>query len=118
MNILALNTTKIKAQIITSIDNKNVFFKTQESDKHSESLLPNIEKMLINENTSLNNIDVFSVVIGPGSFTGIRIGVSLVKAFLFGTNKKCVSVNSFELLAYNIKEKLDYYIALNADNRG
>jgi len=118
VNILALNTTKIKAQIITSIDNKNLFFKTQEGDKHSESLLPNIETMLLNENASLNDIDVFSVVIGPGSFTGIRIGVSLVKAFLFGTNKKCVAVNSFELLAYNIKENSNFFIALNADNRG
>jgi len=118
VNILALNTTKMKAQIITSIENKNVFFNTKETDKHSESLLPNIEKILINENANFENIDVFSVVIGPGSFTGIRIGVSLVKAFLFMKNKKCVAVNSFELLAYNIKENSDYFIALNADNRG
>lgn len=69
--------------------------------KHSITLMPSIEKILVRNNLTLSDIDVFAAVIGPGSFTGIRIGVSTAKALAFATGKKVLSVTAFDLLAYN-----------------
>ncbi len=72
---------------------------------HSTSLLPEIEKVLENSNTIIEDIDVFCACLGPGSFTGIRIGVSTCKAFAYCLNKKVLPITSFETLAYNTKGK-------------
>ncbi len=73
--------------------------------KHSVTLMPVIEDLLEKLNMSLSDIDVFSTVIGPGSFTGIRIGVSTVKALAYSLGKKVLAVTSFEALAYNTIDK-------------
>ena len=60
--------------------------------KHSVTLMPEIEALLESSNTALCEIDVFCAVVGPGSFTGIRIGVSTIKALAYSQNKKVLSV--------------------------
>lgn len=72
--------------------------------KHSVTLMPEIEKLLNETGVLLNEIDVFCAVTGPGSFTGIRIGVSTVKALAYAFNKKVLEVTSFETIAYNSEE--------------
>lgn len=72
--------------------------------KHSITLMPEIEKVLEETNTPLSEIDVFCSAIGPGSFTGIRIGVSTIKALAYATGKKVLGVTSFLSLAYNSDE--------------
>lgn len=69
--------------------------------RHSISLMPYIEKVLDKAGLTPKDIDVYSCVIGPGSFTGIRIGVSTVKAFSYANNKPVLPVTSFEVLEYN-----------------
>lgn len=69
--------------------------------KHSVSLLPAIEELAIKSEIDLKSIDFFACVVGAGSFTGIRIGVSTVKAFCFAYNKPCLSITSFDTIAYN-----------------
>lgn len=71
---------------------------------HSETLMPLIKQILDESNLSLNNIDLLVSDIGPGSFTGIRIGISTVKAFFDSLNIPCVGISSLEILAYNIKK--------------
>ena len=70
---------------------------------HSESLMPLIKNLLKTCNLSLNDIDLLVSDIGPGSFTGIRIGVATCKAFSDSVNIPCVGISSLEVLAYNIK---------------
>ena len=72
--------------------------------KHSLTLMPEIENLLEKSNITLNEIDVFCAVVGPGSFTGIRIGVSTVKALAYALGKKVLSVTSFDVLAYNTND--------------
>lgn len=72
--------------------------------KHSVTLMPVVEDLLEKLNMSLSDIDVFSTVIGPGSFTGIRIGVATVKALAYSLGKKVLAVTSFEALAYNTND--------------
>jgi tRNA threonylcarbamoyladenosine biosynthesis protein TsaB len=63
--------------------------------------MPMVEKVLEFANVDKSEIDCFSAVTGPGSFTGIRIGVSTAKAFSYAFNKPVLPVTSFDVLAYN-----------------
>lgn len=69
---------------------------------HSQTLLPAVEQTLKMAEMSVNDIDVFACSTGPGSFTGVRIGVATVKGMAYGKNKPCVSVSTLEALAYNL----------------
>ncbi len=69
---------------------------------HSQTLLPAVEQALKMAELSVNDIDVFACSTGPGSFTGVRIGVATIKGIAYGKNKPCVSVSTLEALAYNL----------------
>ena len=68
---------------------------------HSRTLLPMAEDMLKNAEFGLDKVDVFAVAYGPGSFTGIRIGVSTVKGLAWATEKPCVGVSTLEAMAWH-----------------
>lgn len=70
--------------------------------QHSVILMPMIDSLLKNLNLSLKDIDGFVVSKGPGSFTGLRIGMATVKGFSQGTKKPFVSVSTLDALAYNM----------------
>ncbi len=71
---------------------------------HSESLMPLIQNLLEKNNLKISNFDGFVCDIGPGSFTGIRIGVATTKAFVDSIeNCKYTGISSLEALAYNVK---------------
>ena len=105
MNCLAVDTSGNHLTILI-FKGEEVFcsFKEDIGLKHSLTLMEEVEALLLKANLSLDGVDVFSAVVGPGSFTGIRIGVSAVKAFAYANNKKVLSVTSFDTLAYNSKE--------------
>ena len=68
---------------------------------HSRTLLPMAEDMLKNAEMSLKDVDCFAVAHGPGSFTGIRIGVSTVKGLAWASDKPCVGVSTLEAMAWH-----------------
>ena len=68
--------------------------------------MPLIDKMFTKTNLTLNDIDLLACSIGPGSFTGVRIGISTAKAFADVYNFKTVGISSLEGLAYNIKNDI------------
>lgn len=68
----------------------------------SELLLPMAENMLSALKLSFSDVDLFAASVGPGSFTGVRIGVSFIKGLAFGRNVPCVAVSTLEALAENI----------------
>lgn len=70
---------------------------------HSDALLPTIDKVLKDTNLTLDNIDLLAVSIGPGSFTGIRIGISTIKSFAIVKNIPVVGISSLLGLTYNIE---------------
>ena len=71
---------------------------------HSVNLMPMIQNLLEDLNLKLNNMDLIVCDKGPGSFTGIRIGVATAKAFSDSLNINSVGISSLEALAYNVKE--------------
>lgn len=68
---------------------------------HSERLMTAIDHALKQSGLTLHDIDVFGVATGPGSFTGLRIGLSTVKGFSYATGKPVVSIPTLEALAWN-----------------
>ena len=68
---------------------------------HSRTLLPMAEDLLKNTETQLRDADVIACAMGPGSFTGIRIGVATVKGLAWALEKPCVGVSTLEAMAWN-----------------
>ena len=68
---------------------------------HSRTLLPMAEDMLKHTERTLRDVDLLAVAQGPGSFTGIRIGVSTVKGLAWALDKPCVGVSTLEAMAWN-----------------
>ena len=68
----------------------------------SELLLPMAEDMLKSLGLKFSDIELFATSVGPGSFTGVRIGVSLVKGLAFGRSVPCVAVSTLDALAENL----------------
>ena len=68
---------------------------------HSRTLLPMAEDMLKNAELRLQDVDLLAVAQGPGSFTGIRIGVSTVKGLAWALDKPCVGVSTLESMAWH-----------------
>lgn len=121
MNTLIINTAFDDADYIVISQNKIFSKKATKENKHSECALPFIDGILHDANLSIQDIDIFAINIGPGSFTGIRIGVALVKGFLCALeNKKVIAFNSFEPVALSNSQcsfvaikasRDDYYVA-------
>ncbi len=73
--------------------------------RHSSLLIPKIKEMLEKVDFSIDGVDAFVIGLGPGSFTGLRIGVSAVKGFGIATKKPCVGVASIDALALNVDDE-------------
>lgn len=102
MLILAIDTTANTATCALSRDGRMVALCTVNGLlTHSETLLPMIENMLAKSAFEVDDIDAFAVSEGPGSFTGVRIGVSLIKGLAFNKGKPCVGVSTLAALAKN-----------------
>lgn len=67
---------------------------------HSETLMPMVKNILDNTKTDIGAVDVFAVSNGPGSFTGVRIGVAAVKGMADGVGKPCYGISTLETIAY------------------
>ena len=69
---------------------------------HSQTLVPMIDDMLKNAAVSINEVDLLTAVIGPGSFTGLRIGISAIKGMALASDKPCTGVSSLLAASYNL----------------
>ena len=102
MKILAVDTTATSASVAVCEGNTVLATYTQKNGlTHSETLLPMIEAVLKNLKLTPDDIDMFAVSEGPGSFTGVRIGVAALKGLAFGKNKICVGTSTLDALARN-----------------
>lgn len=102
MKALAIDTTNTTLTVVVIDDEKSYYteFEVGKSG-HSALLIPEIKKVMDKANLTPDDLDVAGVVVGPGSFTGIRIGASAMTAISFSNGAKRVAVNYFELLAYS-----------------
>ena len=102
MLILAFESTAKAASTALVRDGKLVSQYSQCSGlTHSRTLLPMGEDMLKNAELKLADVDLLAVAHGPGSFTGVRIGVSMVKGLAWASDKPCVGVSTLEAMAWH-----------------
>lgn len=102
MLILAFDTSSKTASVAVLQDN-TVLYDTLINIglNHSEVLLPGIEQACLRTGVKISEFDLFACTIGPGSFTGLRIGASTMKGFMLATGKPAVGISSLAALACN-----------------
>lgn len=114
MLVLAIDTaTKIasvslyddKAGILGEI---NLYVKVN----HSNIIMTAVDNLFKMTKLSIDDVDRVAVTIGPGSFTGIRIGVSIAKGLVYGTDKKIVGINELDVIAYNAENRNETIVSL------
>lgn len=103
MKILAIDSTAATASVAVCDDDKLLSLWTHNNGlTHSESLLPMVESLLKYCGLTVDDIELFAVSAGPGSFTGVRIGAATVKGLAYGRNIPCIGVSTLDALAYNL----------------
>lgn len=103
LNLLAIDTSAVS---VSAAVFKNEFLLSEVYSNtkltHSATLMPVIDDVLRHAQLDICDIDAFAVNVGPGSFTGIRIGVSAVKGLAFTNGSKCYPVSTLHSMAYNM----------------
>ncbi len=134
MNTLLMDTSSSNMLVCLNASGNLIEGQKFDTSKHLETLMPSVEDLLSKKGFSVQNIDYLGVVVGPGSFTGIRIAVATAKAMMMVNKKiKAVAVNSLELMAKSYLKNNDfsktimcvipttikkvYYAKFNIDNR-
>ncbi len=115
---LIVDTSSEELRVILK-DKKDYLINKQTGIKHLEHLLPEIDDLLNKKKAKLKDITCFSVVLGPGSFTGVRIGVSTIKAFCNVFKKvKIIGINMLDFLSYTIcqiqKQTTDFCVLIKS----
>lgn len=93
----------LNGEVISYVD------KTQ--NKHSDEILKIIDNLLIESNTNIKNIDNICVCVGPGSFTGVRVAISIAKGLAIGTNAKVFTLTNFDI--FDAENHENFYIVLD-----
>ena len=103
MRILALETSAGSVSAAVTEDGAVLAYSYQHTGlTHSRTLLPMVDAMLQNAELSLHSVDLFAAAAGPGSFTGLRIGVSALKGLAWAEDKPCVGVSTLLAMARNL----------------
>lgn len=100
MRILAFESSAVSASVALTEDDRLIAQSFQNCGlTHSRTLLPMAESLLQNCGVSLDEVDALAVAHGPGSFTGVRIGVATVKGLALGADKPCIGVSTLAAMA-------------------
>ncbi len=117
MKILAMDTSSVNATVAVCDENRILGEYTISGDRaHSQIIMPMLEDLLKRCSLTVKDIDVFAVALGPGSFTGLRIGVAAMKTLATTLGKKLVGVSSLDIAAANF-DHTDKYICSIFDAR-
>lgn len=103
MKILALETSAVAASVAVCEDESLITQCFQKTGlTHSATLMPMLESMLKTAGLKLSDMDLIAVAAGPGSFTGLRIGVSAAKGLAWPEDKPCACVSTLEAMAWQL----------------
>ena len=103
MNILAIESSAKAASVALGINGElySQYFQNN-GQTHSRSIMPMIRDMLVCAGKNTNDIDAVAVSVGPGSFTGLRIGIAAAKGIAWAGDKPCIPVSTLEAMAHQI----------------
>ncbi len=104
--ILNINTAFETASVILS-NNSEIMLESQSGSQkeHASFIEPAIQSLCKTSGTNLNHIDAIAVVNGPGSYTGLRVGLSSAKALCYALNKPLILLNTLDVMAYALKQQ-------------
>ena len=103
MNILMIDTSGPACGVAIMADGRLVYeAELTHKQTHSQRVMPMVDTALSMSDMTLADMDVLGAVVGPGSCTGVRIGVSTVKALAHAAGKPCMAVDALEALAANV----------------
>ena len=104
MKVLAIETATIAGSVAICDDTAGLIGEVKINVRiaHAERLMPSIIWLLESSRISIEEIDAFAISIGPGSFTGLRIGLSTVKGFAYATKKPVVAVPTLDAFARTV----------------
>jgi tRNA threonylcarbamoyladenosine biosynthesis protein TsaB len=103
MNILAVDSSGNVCSAAVLRDERILAETYVDNQKtHSETLAPMADECLKSAGLSVHDVDLFACAIGPGSFTGLRIGAGLIKAFAHASGKTALGVNTLDALSFNV----------------
>ena len=111
--ILAIETTTDICSVSLYQNEELLGIKENSLRKHSILLAPFVDEIFKNSNLKISSIDAIALSIGPGSYTGLRIGLSFAKGVAFSTNKPIIPINTIESLNYEIDD-LNYLVVIHA----
>ena len=104
MKVRAFESSAVSASVALTEDEKLIAQSFQNCGlTHSRTLLPMAEGLLANCGVTLDAVDALAVAHGPGSFTGVRIGVATVKGLALGADKPCIGVSTLEAMAWGAR---------------
>jgi tRNA threonylcarbamoyladenosine biosynthesis protein TsaB len=107
MKLLLIDTALEQATISIAEDKKLIdSIKSSDQKNHASFIQQAIKDLLEGNKISTNDIDVIAVNNGPGSYTGLRVGLSTAKGLCYGLNKKLVLINTLELIAFAAIEEI------------
>ncbi len=101
MKLLSISTAS-DILSLSIVENENLIasFSSEGNKRHAELITPKIKELLESNNLKLSNLDGVCVNLGPGSFTGLRVGLSTAKGIVFGANIQLFGYTNFEELLY------------------
>ena len=106
MKILAVDSSSVTASVAIT-ENGKVLAENFINNglTHSQTLMPMVEKTINESGISVKDIDLFAITHGPGSFTGVRIGIASVKGMADALDKKCLPISTLEAIAEPLKNE-------------
>ena len=118
MKILAIDCSAISASVAITEQGKVLSSSyTNIGLTHSQTLVPMVDTTLKQAQLQLQDIDLFAINAGPGSFTGVRIGVAALKGLTEFTENNCISISTLESMAYNYAGVKDGIVCATMDAR-
>lgn len=117
MRLLAVETATAATRVALAVGGDVVAEVDGDGRAHAAALLPAVERVLAEASLALDEVDAFAVSIGPGSFTGLRIGLATVKAFALG-GRPVAGVPTLAALAWPERESADTLVASLDAQRG
>lgn len=104
MKILSVDSSSVTASVAITENGKIISEKFINNGlTHSQTLMPMVEDVINESGVSVKDIDLFAITNGPGSFTGVRIGIASVKGMADALSKKCLAVSTLEAIAEPLK---------------
>lgn len=103
MKVLAVDTSSVVATCAV-LDEEKVLgeYSLNQDMMHSEKLIPMLKELMESLNLKIQDIDLFAAAVGPGSFTGLRIGIATMKSFAHVVDKPIIGISTLEGLAFNL----------------